>query len=225
MRHLKTSMACQNKGCSYNIHILCPLISKCKMVWKKWCKQQHLVKMKHTLAYLPHFSILKRQDIVVGCAAALVKRYRTHRWRKRGFWTPLPSVHLTNLHSLPNKTDKLLLLSRTNKDFSNPTGNLAEWRNTGQRTPSAELPTDQIRPRCRINREIMRRWDVLLHQWKVVYRCNCVKEDVLFWVLFKARCLPHISPIIILTSCDWLLFIYLYKQLFLCSFLYSFVLA
>ncbi len=32
---------------------------------------------------------------------------------------PLPSIHLVNLRSLPNKTDKLLLLSQTNKDFSN----------------------------------------------------------------------------------------------------------
>ncbi len=32
---------------------------------------------------------------------------------------PLPSIHLANLRSLPNKMDKLLLLSRINKDFSN----------------------------------------------------------------------------------------------------------
>ncbi|KAK3506980.1 hypothetical protein QTP70_033859, partial [Hemibagrus guttatus] len=30
-----------------------------------------------------------------------------------------PSIHLENLRSLPNKMDELLLLSRTNKDFSN----------------------------------------------------------------------------------------------------------
>ncbi len=35
------------------------------------------------------------------------------------FRTLLPSIHLANLCSLPNKTAKLLLLSRTNKDFSN----------------------------------------------------------------------------------------------------------
>ncbi len=35
------------------------------------------------------------------------------------FWTALPSIHLANLGSLPNKTDKLHLLSWTNKDFSN----------------------------------------------------------------------------------------------------------
>ncbi len=39
--------------------------------------------------------------------------------RQRGFRTALPSIHLANLCSLPNKTDELLLLSRTNKDFSN----------------------------------------------------------------------------------------------------------
>ncbi len=38
---------------------------------------------------------------------------------QRRLRTPLPSIHLSNLRSLPNKTDKLLLLSRTNKDFSN----------------------------------------------------------------------------------------------------------
>ncbi len=67
--------------------------------------------------------------IVDGGAIALVKRFRTCRWGKRagalvkllqrGLRTPLPSIHLVNLHSLPNKTDKLLLLSWTNKDFSN----------------------------------------------------------------------------------------------------------
>ncbi|KAL0147446.1 hypothetical protein M9458_057255, partial [Cirrhinus mrigala] len=46
-------------------------------------------------------------------AIALVKL------RQRGFCTVLPSIHLANLHSLPNKTDELLLFTRTNKDFSN----------------------------------------------------------------------------------------------------------
>ncbi len=59
----------------------------------------------------------------------LFRRYRSRRWGKRagalvklhqrGLRTPLPSIHLANLRSLPNKTDELLLLSRTNKDFSN----------------------------------------------------------------------------------------------------------
>ena len=67
-------------------------------------------------------------NVVVGGAAALIKRFRTRkrgkragalvRLRKRGFRTPLPSIHLANLRSLPNKTDEILLLSRTNKDFS-----------------------------------------------------------------------------------------------------------
>ncbi len=68
-------------------------------------------------------------DILVGGAIALVKCYRTCRRGNRagtlvklhqhGFRTPLPSIHLANLRSLPNKMDKLLLLSRMNKDFSN----------------------------------------------------------------------------------------------------------
>ncbi len=37
---------------------------------------------------------------------------------QRGFRTPLPCIHLANLRFLPNKMDELLL-SRTNKDFSN----------------------------------------------------------------------------------------------------------
>ncbi len=66
-------------------------------------------------------------DIVVGGAAVLFRRFRTHRrgkraialvkLRQRRFRTALPSIHLANLRSLPNKTDELLL-SRTNRDFS-----------------------------------------------------------------------------------------------------------
>ncbi|KAL0149701.1 hypothetical protein M9458_054984, partial [Cirrhinus mrigala] len=68
-------------------------------------------------------------NTVVGRAAALIKRFRKRRrgkragafvkLRQRGFRTALPSIHLANLRSLSNKTDELLLLSRTNKDFSN----------------------------------------------------------------------------------------------------------
>ncbi len=58
-------------------------------------------------------------DIVVGGAVTLVKRFRTRRRGNRaGFRTTLPSIHLANLCSLANKSDKLLL-SRTNKGFSN----------------------------------------------------------------------------------------------------------
>ncbi len=39
--------------------------------------------------------------------------------RQHGLRTPLPSIHLANPRSLPNKTGELLLLSWTNKDFSN----------------------------------------------------------------------------------------------------------
>ncbi len=68
-------------------------------------------------------------NIVVGRAIALVKCFRTHRRGKRagalvmlhqrGSRTPLLCINLANLHSLPNKTEEQLLLSRTNKDFSN----------------------------------------------------------------------------------------------------------
>ncbi len=49
-----------------------------------------------------------------GKQAGALMKLRQHRFK-----TPLPSIHLANLRSLPNKTDKLLLLSWTNKDFSN----------------------------------------------------------------------------------------------------------
>ncbi len=54
-------------------------------------------------------------DIIVGGAAVLIRHYKKRR-RAR---TALPSIHLANLRSLPNKMDELLLLSWTNKDFSN----------------------------------------------------------------------------------------------------------
>ncbi|KAK3507917.1 hypothetical protein QTP70_002915, partial [Hemibagrus guttatus] len=65
----------------------------------------------------------------VGGAVALFKCFKKRKrgkqagalvkLRQRGFRTVLPSIHLANLRSLPNKMDELLLLSRTNKDFSN----------------------------------------------------------------------------------------------------------
>ncbi len=68
-------------------------------------------------------------DILVGGAAFLYKRSRRRKRgkragalvksRQRGFRTPLPSIHLANLRSLANKSDKLQLLTRTNKDFLN----------------------------------------------------------------------------------------------------------
>ncbi len=68
-------------------------------------------------------------DIVVGGAAVLFRRVRTRRrgkragallkLRQRGLRTLLPSIHLANIRSLPNKTAELLLLFQLNKDFSN----------------------------------------------------------------------------------------------------------
>ncbi len=53
------------------------------------------------------------QDAQTGKRAGVLVKLRQH-----GLRTALPSIHLANLRSLPNKTDKLLL-SWTNKDFSN----------------------------------------------------------------------------------------------------------
>lgn len=58
--------------------------------------------------------------ILVGGAAALYGTWGATagsmraKLRQRGLGTSLPSVHLANLRSLPNKVDKLLLLNRTN---------------------------------------------------------------------------------------------------------------
>ncbi len=117
-------------------------------------------------------------DIVVGGAVALVKRYRRRRQGKRAgtlvklrqcrFRTALPSIHLANLRSLPNKTVKLLLLSRTNKDFSNSAALCftETWLNGDIPDSAIHLPNFQlIRADQRgINGEIARQRDVLLHQ-------------------------------------------------------------
>ncbi len=95
-------------------------------------------------------------NIVVGRAAALIKRFRTRRrgkragtlvkLRQRGFRTPLPSIHLANLRSLPNKTDKLLLLSRTNKDFSHSAALCftETWLNDAIPDSAINLPSFQL---------------------------------------------------------------------------------
>ncbi len=95
-------------------------------------------------------------DIVVGGAAPLIKRFRMRRPGKRasvlmklrqhGFRTALPSIHLANLRSLPNKTDELLLLSRTNKDFSNSAALcfMETWLNDAIPDSALSLPGFQL---------------------------------------------------------------------------------
>lgn len=106
-------------------------------------------------------------DIVVGGAAVLFKHFKIHKHGKRAsvliklrqryFRTALPSIHLANLHSLPNKTNKLLLLTRINKDFSN-----SLCSHSGQRVKSAMPPAVKSGSRRRINREIAWWWDMVL---------------------------------------------------------------
>ncbi|KAM3850747.1 cytidine and dCMP deaminase domain-containing protein 1 [Diretmus argenteus] len=67
-------------------------------------------------------------ELVVGGAATLYGTWRRCRrgkragalvkLRQRGHRTPLPSIHLANVRSLPNKMDELLLLNGSNKDFA-----------------------------------------------------------------------------------------------------------
>ncbi len=127
--------------------------------------------------------------------AVMFRRYRTRRRGKRasalvklclrGLRMPLPSIHLANFRSLPNKTlDELLLLSRTNKDFSNSAALCftETWLNDTIPDSVLHLFNFQL---IRADREAEStgklRGGGLLHQWEVVYRCNCVKEDVLLW--------------------------------------------
>ncbi len=66
--------------------------------------------------------------------------------RQCGFRMSLPSIHLANLHSLPNKTDKLLLLSQTNKDFSNSSALcfMETWLNNDIPDSALHLPRIQL---------------------------------------------------------------------------------
>ncbi|XP_019713383.1 uncharacterized protein LOC109508029 [Hippocampus comes] len=68
-------------------------------------------------------------ELIASGAAALYGAWKRRRrrgkragmlvkLRQRGFGTPLPSIHLANLRSLPNKMDELLLLTKTNKTFA-----------------------------------------------------------------------------------------------------------
>ncbi len=58
---------------------------------------------------------------------------------------PLPSIHLANLHSLPNKTDELLL-SCLNKDFSNSAALcfMETWLNSAIPDSALHLPKFQL---------------------------------------------------------------------------------
>ncbi len=61
-------------------------------------------------------------------------------------WTALPSIHLANLCSLPNKTDELLMLSRSNKDFSNSAALcfMETWVNDTIPDSALHLPNFQL---------------------------------------------------------------------------------
>ncbi len=110
-------------------------------------------------------------DIVVGGAAVLFRRFRTRRrgkWagalmklRRRGLRTPLPSIHLVNLRSLPNKMDKLLLLSQLNKNFSNSAALCftETWLNGAIKDSTLYLPNFQL---MRADRDAESTWKSLV---------------------------------------------------------------
>ncbi|CAM4574253.1 unnamed protein product [Leuciscus chuanchicus] len=150
------------------------------------------------------------RNIVIGCAAALWKQYKTRRrgkragtlvkLRQRGFRTALPSIHLANVRSLPNKMDELLLLSRKNKDFTNSAALCftETWLNEAIPDSALHLPDFQL---FRADRDmestgktrgggtcfyINRRWctDVT-----VLRKMCCPDVEVLF-----INCKPFYSP-------------------------------
>ncbi len=128
-------------------------------------------------------------DIVFSGAAVLFRCYRMCRWGKRagalvklnqrGLRTALPSIHLVNLRSLPNKTDKLLLLSRTNKDLSISAALCftETWLNDAIPDSVLHLPNFQL---ITADHNAESTGKSCGGVYIVVYRCNCVKEDVLF---------------------------------------------
>ncbi len=81
------------------------------------------------------------QDTQTGKRAGGLVKLRQLRLR-----TPLPSIHLANLRSLPNKTDEQLLLSQTNKDFSNSAALCftETWLNDAIQDSVLHLPNFQL---------------------------------------------------------------------------------
>ncbi|CAM4393404.1 unnamed protein product [Leuciscus chuanchicus] len=146
------------------------------------------------------------RNIVVGCAAALWKQYKTHRrgkragtlvkLRQRGFRTALPSIHLANVRSLPNKMDELLLLSRKNKDFTNSAALCftETWLNEAIPDSALHLPDFQL---FRADRDMestvenARWWDMLLHQQKPFYSPREFSSLVLISVYIPPQ--AHVS--------------------------------
>ncbi|KAK3563853.1 hypothetical protein QTP86_002723 [Hemibagrus guttatus] len=144
----------------------------------------------------------------VGGAVALFKRFKKRKQgkragalvklRQRGFRMVLPSIHLANLRSLPNKMDELLLLSRINKDFSNSAALYftESWLNDAIPDNTLNLLGFQLfRAVTESAGKSLGSRDMLLHQRKVVYRCNSVEEDVCPDLeAFFINCKPFYSP-------------------------------
>ncbi len=109
---------------SFNVLFVCSVFSHSLTI--SFIRDDLLDIRQHTPFFVNSDVLL---DVLVRGAAVLVKRALGRKrgkragvlvkLRERGFQTALPSIHLANLQSLPNKADKLLLLTRANKDFSN----------------------------------------------------------------------------------------------------------
>uniref|UniRef100_A0A7N8WMP4 Reverse transcriptase domain-containing protein n=1 Tax=Mastacembelus armatus TaxID=205130 RepID=A0A7N8WMP4_9TELE len=106
--------------------LVCPALCFCNLL--SFTRAELLSIRQHSQDIFPpifaHSDVL--WSVLAGGAAALLrKRKRGKRadalvkLRQRGLRTALPSIHLANLRSLPNKMDEIHLLIRINKDFSN----------------------------------------------------------------------------------------------------------
>ncbi len=126
-------------------------------------------------------------DVLVRGAAVLVKRALGRKrgkragvlvkLRERGFQTALPSIHLANLQSLPNKADKLLLLTRANKDFSNSAALCftKTWLSEIIPDNALHLLDYQLFRADRITELTGKRW---WSMWRLAFRHNNSEEDV-----------------------------------------------
>ncbi len=114
------------------------------------------------------------------------KREAPVKLRESGFRTALSSIHLANLWSLPNKTDELLLLTCTNKDFFKLFFALCfteTWLSEAIPDNVLPFPGYQLfRADCITelnNGEKEMWWIMFLHKGRLVFRRNNSEEDLL----------------------------------------------
>ncbi len=151
------------------------------------------------------------------CLDASGRVDRGSELRQYVFRTALPSIHLANLRSLPNKLNKLLLLSQTNRIFQTlllcvswKPGWMTQYRTAHYicRT-SSWSEQESTGNQCRINGEIAWWRHVLLHQSlctdvTVLKKMCCSDLETLF-----INCKPFYSR---LKICSFIVSVYISPQ-------------